>query len=261
MDEEILTGGGVNRVVRVGETVRRPTGPWTPAVHALLDHLDTAGFDRAPKVHGVDQNGREVLDFVPGQVGFDPAAEGHRDARLYAVARLIRAFHAATAGYSAPAEAIWYFPPRSPTEVICHGDLAPYNMVFHKGLPVALIDFDTAHPGPRIWDVAYAAYRFVPLTLAPGQGAVQVAEQARRLRLFVDAYELAEQDRAALVATAITRLKHLVAHMEEQATAGNEAFAAHLRNGHHLQYRTDAEHLARHSDELTGELKSPLEFR
>jgi len=44
--------------------------------------------------------------------------------------------------------------------------------VFRKGMPVALIDFDTAHPGPRIWDVAYAAYRFVPLTVAPEEGAV-----------------------------------------------------------------------------------------
>ncbi|WP_290866248.1 phosphotransferase [Hamadaea sp.] len=50
-----------------------------------------------------------------------------------------------------------------PAEVVCHSDAAPYNTVFRSGHPVALIDFDTAHPGPRVWDVAYAVYRFVPL--------------------------------------------------------------------------------------------------
>jgi hypothetical protein len=29
-----------NGVVCVGDTVRRPSGPWTPAVHALLTHVE-----------------------------------------------------------------------------------------------------------------------------------------------------------------------------------------------------------------------------
>ncbi|MFJ2193824.1 phosphotransferase [Kitasatospora sp. NPDC087861] len=257
MDEEILTGGGVNNVVRIGETVRRPTGPWTLAVHALLSHLAAAGFTGAPKAHGVDDRGREVLDFIPGQVGADSIFGDDGDARLRAVGRLLRAFHDTTAGFCPPAGTIWYFPSRGPVEVICHGDVAPYNTVFRKGLPVALIDFDTAHPGPRIWDVAYAAYRFVPLTVAPDEGAVPMDEQARRLRLFADAYKLADKDRGALVEIAITRLEHLVAHMKAQAAAGSEAFAGHLAAGHHFLYQADAEHLARHSEELTRALKSP----
>lgn len=254
MEEEALTGGGVNLVVRVGETVRRPTGPWTTAVHALLDHLAAVAFRGAPMAHGVDVHGREVLDFVPGQVGAEPLPGHEGDARLRATGRLLRGFHDATVGFRPAADAIWYFPSRDPAEVVCHGDVAPYNTVFRDGLPVALIDFDTAHPGPRIWDVAYAAYRFVPLTVAPGAGVVRAGEQARRLRLFADAYELADEDRAALVETAIARLAHLVAHMKEQAAAGNEAFAAHLAAGHHLNYQADAEHLTRFSDELTRTL-------
>ncbi|MCM2580134.1 phosphotransferase [Streptomyces meridianus] len=251
MHEEILTGGGVNHVVRIGATVRRPTGPWTPAVHALLDHLAAAGFRGAPRAHGIDEQGREVLDFVPGQIGTLSGCDG---ARPGAAGRLLRAFHDATAGFVPPAGAIWYFPPHEPAEVVCHGDAAPYNMVFRDGLPVAFIDFDTAHPGPRIRDVAYAAYRFVPLTTAPAEGAMPLAEQARRLRLFADAYGLAARDRATLVATAVARLEHLVGHMEEQAAAGNAAFARHLAEGHDRHYRADAEHLARHADVLTAAL-------
>jgi hypothetical protein len=69
--EQVLRGG-VNEVVRVGSTVRRPTGAWTPAVHALLRHLAAKGFAGAPRVHGFDERGREILDFMPGQVGDHP---------------------------------------------------------------------------------------------------------------------------------------------------------------------------------------------
>ncbi|WP_197700840.1 hypothetical protein [Micromonospora purpureochromogenes] len=37
--EQRLVGGNVGGAVLVGDTVRRPTGPWTPAVHDLLDYL------------------------------------------------------------------------------------------------------------------------------------------------------------------------------------------------------------------------------
>ena len=41
MDELPLSGGNVTAgVVRVGDTVRRPVGAWTPAVHNLLQHLE-----------------------------------------------------------------------------------------------------------------------------------------------------------------------------------------------------------------------------
>jgi hypothetical protein len=65
--EEPLSGN-VSAVARVGDTVGRSTGPWTPAVHALLRHLEHAGFDGALRVLGIDERGREVLTYVPGEV-------------------------------------------------------------------------------------------------------------------------------------------------------------------------------------------------
>jgi hypothetical protein len=44
VDEEVLQDEPHRKVVRVGGTVRRPTQPWTPAVHALLRYLEDAGF-------------------------------------------------------------------------------------------------------------------------------------------------------------------------------------------------------------------------
>ena len=56
-------------VMRHGDTVRRPAGPWTPAVHALLNHLENAGFTGSPRVvgDGYDDRGREVVTYIPGE--------------------------------------------------------------------------------------------------------------------------------------------------------------------------------------------------
>jgi hypothetical protein len=99
-----LTGGNMSSgVVRVGDTVRRPAGPWTPAVHALLTHLHDVGFDGAPRPLGIDEQGREVLTFIPGTVAWPNhfhLLDG--DAQLRRAARLIREFHDAVAGFSTP---------------------------------------------------------------------------------------------------------------------------------------------------------------
>ena len=65
---ERLDGGNVGGAVRIGDTVRRSAGPWTAAVHALLTHLATKRFTAAPRPLGFDEQGREVLTFLEGQV-------------------------------------------------------------------------------------------------------------------------------------------------------------------------------------------------
>src|SRR6266511_1885361 len=48
--EELLSGGNTSaEVVKIGSTVRRPTGPWTSRVHELLRHLESRGFEGAPR--------------------------------------------------------------------------------------------------------------------------------------------------------------------------------------------------------------------
>ena len=65
-DEVELPGGNIGGAVRIGDTVRRATGPWTPAIHGLLNYLADAGLTGVPRVHGYDERGREVLDYLPG---------------------------------------------------------------------------------------------------------------------------------------------------------------------------------------------------
>ena len=173
-----LTGGRLTHgVVRIGDTVRRPMGPHSRFVHRLLRHLEAVGFEGAPRVLGVDDQGREVLSFLDGWV--PPNLDRFADDRLVAAARLLRRFHDATAG-SALAGG---------EEVVCHNDPSPCNYVFVAGRPAALIDFDHAAPGDRLRDVAYAGWLW---TLSADDDGPPVAEQARRLRLMGESYGLGE---------------------------------------------------------------------
>ena len=74
--------------------------------------------------------------------------------------------HDATAGFEPPADACWMLemPGDLPAEVVCHNDFAPTTSSSANGGPVGVIDWETAAPGARVWDVAYAAYRWVPLS-------------------------------------------------------------------------------------------------
>ena len=86
VSEVALTGGTMTAgVVRVGDTVRRPVGRWTPAVHSLLRYLEEVGLEGAPRVLGIDEKGREVLTYLPG----DPSPS-HSEETLVATARLVR---------------------------------------------------------------------------------------------------------------------------------------------------------------------------
>src|SRR6266508_1339588 len=102
-DVEIpLAGGHLTSVVRVGDTVRRRLGPWSQAVHSLLRHLETKGFRGAPQVRGVDEQGREILTFIEGQVATGSSLPDHvwTDDSLNTLARLLRAFHDATTDFA-----------------------------------------------------------------------------------------------------------------------------------------------------------------
>ena len=88
-----LEGGIANRgrVVRVGETVRRPLRPTSSATHALLQYLGRVGFDGAPKFLGIDVQGREVLSYIPGAAVTPPyPAWSLTNAALLSVALLLK---------------------------------------------------------------------------------------------------------------------------------------------------------------------------
>jgi hypothetical protein len=204
VEEEIeLTGGRIHTgVVRVGDTVRRPTGPWTPTIHAFLRHLEARGYRGSPRVFGLDDNGREVLTFFEGTVASSSSwkrGQGNRvpddaltDDALVETARLIRELHDASADFQ-PADPVWreHAYPMLPGEIVCHSDLGPHNTVHRDGLPVAFIDWDGARPNTPLLELGMAAWWHVPLmgdAYCAGMGFSEPPDRPRRLRVFADAY-------------------------------------------------------------------------
>lgn len=226
----------------VGGLVRRPIAVWTPAVHGLFRHLESIGFEGVPRAVAIEGDS-EVITFVPGKVGHYPLAKGAwSDEALVQAAEFLRRFHDATASYR-PRNAPWRFvyPDTDAHEVICHNDFAPYNVTYANDLPAGLIDFDTAGPGPRIWDVAYAAYRFVPLVdhaYARDIGMMH-PDPARRLALFCKSYGL--ENSAEVVATAARRLEALCEHMEREAAGGSLVHRSNIAAGHLDLYQAHIE--------------------
>jgi hypothetical protein len=233
-DETVLTGGNLSTVVRVGDTVRRNTGSWTPAIHAVLAHLASRGFAASPRALGIDNRGREILTFVPGDVYPYPMPPFvWEDETLRAIARLMRELHDATRDFTPPSDSAWRVQPGAPSAgpVICHNDIAPYNTVFRGTTPVAFIDWDLATPSPPLWDLAYAAWFWVPLYEA---GDIPPLDRPARLRLLCDAYGLDAASRAELLDT--VRRREQVAHdvIVEWAATGVPGFDRMLADGHHL---------------------------
>jgi len=173
--ESPLRGGRTTpSVVRIGDTVRRPVTARASFVHELLKHLETRGFAGAPRFLGIDDVGRETLSFIAGSV--PPELGAFSDGQIVAAAQLLRQLHDATLDS----------PLRDGHEVVCHGDASPCNCVFVDGMPVAFIDFDAAHPGSRLEDVAYAAWLWLDI----GNDELSDDLQGRRVEAFFRSYGL-----------------------------------------------------------------------
>jgi aminoglycoside phosphotransferase (APT) family kinase protein len=166
-------------VVRVGGTVRRPVGAHSTFIHALLGHLERVGFNDAPRLLGIDNEGREMLSYIEGDVPSDLDAR-LTDGQLTDAAHLLRRYHDATAGSTLAGG----------EEVVCHNDISPVNTVFVAGRPSALIDFDGARPGPRIRDVSYGMFLWLNL----GWDGPGPAIQRHRIEVWCDAYGLDRKD-------------------------------------------------------------------
>lgn len=166
LDGEAMTGGNVAGAARIGRTVRRGTGPWSPSVHGLLDRLGEKGLDGVPRVLGTDPRGREVLTFLPGRVP-DVDSEVVEEETLADSMRWLRRYHEAVVGYRPQGRWRTLNRPLEADEIVCHHDFAPYNVTLSSSATgervVGVFDWDMAGPGVPLDDLAFAAWNWVPL--------------------------------------------------------------------------------------------------
>jgi hypothetical protein len=179
-------------VIRRGDEVHRPSTRHAEAIHELLRHVRARGFDGVPRPLGLDGD-QERLEYIPGEVPVPPFPRWWKTDRVLAsTARLLRRFHDAAEGLDVGEQSRWSTELADPNgcEVICHNDLCPENVVYRDGAAVALLDFDYAAPGRRVYDLAHFAKMCCPLD-APANAArigLDDVNPFTRLRVAADAY-------------------------------------------------------------------------
>ena len=244
--EEILADSEHRRIVRIGDTVRRPMYPWSPSVHLLLQHLESIGFDGAPRFLGIDDLGREVLSYVEGTCGADGYQGPGFGAHIWAMvadeyglqgfARSLREYHDAVAGFAPPPHTRWAtgVGPPAPGEVMCHNDIGPWNVVWRDASPIAFIDWDYAAPAPPRDDVAYALWWAIPF--ASDEECItwrrfsDPPNRAHRIELFARAYGLTSLD--GLLDAVVERQRKFRATVVEHAERGIPGAVAEVTSGY-----------------------------
>lgn len=240
--------GNMSEVVREGNFVCRDLKPQSKTIHRLLLHLEEKGIQFVPRFFGVNEN-KERLSFVDGKTieDYPPASDIQiRSKTVQLAAKMLRDYHDATQDFKKHPDDIWFlnYEGGLEKEVICHNDFAPYNITFRDNKPIGMIDFDTACPAPRIWDVAYAVYRFVPLGMEfydPDRNkyrmynkAVDCSDRRLLLKTFLDAY--GDLDASEVLNNVILRLQALVRLFDEECRKGNMAFTKMKEEGHQQLY-------------------------
>lgn len=201
MDEEVLAGGVANAgaVTRIGGYVLRPSNPHSESIRRFLSSLRAAGFEGASIPVGVDDDGRERLVFIDGDVPLPPyPAWAQADSGLASIATLMRRFHDASRCFD-PVGSTWSAELADPDggPIVCHNDVCLENVVFRDGIAVDLVDFDFAAPGRPVYDLVQFARMCVPVDDDIGAAGLgwTATDRPARLRLVADAYGLSVAQR------------------------------------------------------------------
>jgi hypothetical protein len=231
VDYETLPGGVANAgaVVRTGRQVRRPLPSNATTLHALLRFIRASSDVEAPLPVAIEDQ-VEVVEYLPGDVALAPyPGWANSERALETLGGLLRRFHDATTTWEIPAAASWSPELADPAggPVICHNDVCIENVVFRDGRAAALLDFDFAAPGRRVWDVAQAARYWIPLTdpELPAAADRGVTDPIGRLRRFVDAYGLETDARRQFVEVVLEAERGARRFVEAQAARGAVGFA------------------------------------
>jgi hypothetical protein len=210
--------GAVGGATRIGRTVRRPTGPWTPAVHDLLTYLWDNGLRGIPTLHGLDEEGREVLEYVEGR-GVPIDREVVLDTVLTEAVVWLRDFHDLVEGYRPEGELPWRggAATLADDQIICHHDPGAYNWIIQSGHFVAMIDWDMAGPGRAIDDLAFLAWTGIPL-----YREIPLEDVVRRLDLLVDAY--GEWGPMTVLGAVVERMSTAADRIEAGQARGDQGF-------------------------------------
>jgi Ser/Thr protein kinase RdoA (MazF antagonist) len=229
-DEQKLEGGNVcDGVLRIGATVRKPWTASTPSVLKFMRAVREAGVD-VPAVLGQDEQGRQVTEFIPGRLALESDPLTHTELRR--VGAMVRAIHDASESFVPSSDAQWATAIPSPgDELICHNDLAPWNLIICDRW--TFIDWDASAPSTRLWDLAYAAQGFTLSDTGPSP-----EEAAQNLAAFINGYGADQYLRDQLPAAMHQRAAAMYQLLESSHRSGLEPWSSMYVSGHGDHWRT-----------------------
>lgn len=212
-------------------------------MHALLAYLEPR-LPHIPAVHGRDEQGREVLTYLPGRV-VDISSERLNERQIASVVGWTRAFHAAVSGFSHPGP--WrYFPLPSPT-IIGHNDIAPYNVCFNGNALAGVFDWDLAGPTTPLFELAFIAWNCVPLWTDIGAPAA-----AERLTVIASTY--GGVDPRDILHAVPPRIQAMLDGIPVAAAAGDQGMANLMAKGEPEQSRQSLAGLVERIPGIAGAL-------
>ncbi|SHI16244.1 aminoglycoside phosphotransferase family protein [Clostridium intestinale] len=233
-----------------GNNIYRNLKPYSKTIHKLLRHLENKKINFVPRFLGIDyEKNQEILTFMEGNIVEnypDIDALEYKMKNIKLIANMLKEYHDATVDFHYGEEDEWFLEYKGglDKEVICHNDIASYNITFSNNAPVGIIDFDTACPAPRIWDIAYAVYRFVPLSkkvYVPYKNdyrdykrACDSEERKVLIKKFADSY--GDYEVKDILENVILRLESLVELFNSECQKGNMEFIKMKNEGHQEFY-------------------------
>lgn len=242
--------GNMSEVFSDGNIVYRKMKIQSKTIHRLLRHLENKNIDFVPHLLGIDEDeNNEKLSLVEGQTLENYPIVSDMNCKIETIgmaAKMLRKYHDATLDFKRNRDDIWFLKYKGNLnlEVICHNDFAPYNITFRDHKPVGMIDFDTACPAPRIWDIAYAVYRFVPLSMEvyisdkriyrKYDKDLDALERRVLLKEFLKSYGI--ESTYHVMENVILRLEDLVDLFDEECNKGNSSFIKMKEEGHQSFY-------------------------
>jgi thiamine kinase-like enzyme len=187
---------------------------------------------------GTDDGGREVLSYITGETVGEaiPWPEWvWTEEMLAQIGRAAADYHRAVADFRPGEGARWQWEESllRPDQIICHHDLAPYNVVVNDGQLTGLIDWDLAGPGTVRSELAFIAWQWIPLQhpwIARYFGWRSEPDYGRRLEILLDAYGL--DNRQGFMVDVVARIAYNRDNILRRAAQGVEAYERLVEGGH-----------------------------
>ncbi len=254
-----LSGGRSGKIYKNKDFVIRPANIWTKDVHKFLNFMLEKGANFVPKPYKITDKNEEIISFIPGDVFNYPLPPNLlKDNILISSAKLLLKFHNFGEQYinNLFGNECWMLSKQYPIETMCHGDFAPYNVTIVNDCATGIIDFDTLHPGFKMWDISYAIYRWVPFKNPnnPDSNGT-LSDHIRKAKIFLDTYGTDQKSRLSFVDTLIKRLKYLINFMVSENEKGNKDFETNILSGHVKLYEDDINYLNFNKENIINGIK------